>query len=373
LAPEVSKKKQPKSDLDEFIEKESHATSGDVPYDVEMLRDEVRRLRKRLRAGMGNADVIDRAVRELLSANPPKLRPIVAPRHDRRTKHEEIAVLHYSDPQFGKVTSSYDSAVASARAEMLAQKTVLITNVRRSAAPVREIHLYLGGDIVEGELIFPGQAHLIDSPLIELACAVAPMAIARMIRLFLENFESVKVIAVPGNHGRDSRHADPRTNWDMVACRVAKLMLSIDGELPPRLSFDIPGHFYVVDRVFDWGNLVVHGHQINGGFAGFPWYGVGKKAAGWADTIKDPWDYLWFGHFHTYTSGSLNHRQFLANGTTESDNEYALEQLAAAGHPCQRLAFFTAEHGLINDNQVWLTSTRKSQAGRWKEWAASKG
>ena len=59
---------------------------------------------------------------------------------------------------------------------------------------------------------------------------------------------------------------------------------------------------------------------------------------------------------------------FLANGTTESDNEYALEQLAAAGWPVQRLAFFSAHHGLISDNPVWLTSERRSQAQRWAEW-----
>jgi hypothetical protein len=50
----------------------------------------------------------------------------------------------------------------------------------------------------------------------------------------------------------------------------------------------------------------------------------------------------------------LNHRILLANGTTESDNDYAQEQLAACGHPCQRLAFFNAKHGLIADHQVFL-------------------
>lgn len=356
-----------KSALDDFVADES--ARGELPADAALLRDEVRRLRKRIRMGMGNAELIDAAVRDVLEKHPLRLPPIPAPKADKRRHAEEIAVLHYSDAQFGKVTSSYDSAVATKRTELLAQKAAHIANVRRHAAPVRELRIYLGGDIVEGELIFPGQAHLIDSPLIEQACHVAPTAIARMVRHGLANFDRVHVVAVPGNHGRDSRHADPRTNWDMVACRVAKLMCSdANGELVPRLTWDMPGTFYVVDRVFDWGNLIVHGDQVRGGFAGFPWYGVGKKAAGWADTIKEPWDYLWFGHFHTYTSGALNHRQFLANGTTESDNEYALEQLAAAGYPCQRLAFFTAEHGLISDCQVWLAD-RTSQAGRWKAWA----
>jgi hypothetical protein len=355
--------------LDEFMEREGKGQSDDLPADVEILKNEVRRLRKKLHMNSGKEDLILQSVREHLDENPPDLRPIKKPKRDRRTKNEEIAVLHYSDPQFGKITSSYDSSVAMARAELLAQKTVYLTEIRRNAAPVKECRVYLGGDIVEGEQIFPGQMALIDNPLIEQACNVAPSAIAKMVRHLLEHFEKVRVIAVPGNHGRNSRHGDPKTNWDMVACRVAMLMLSDpNGKLLPRLEFEAPGTFYYIDRVFDWGNLIVHGDQIRGGFAGFPWYGVGKKAAGWADSIKEPWDYLWFGHFHTMTSGTLNHRTFLANGTTESDNEYALEQLAAAGWPVQRLAFFSAHHGLISDNPVWLTNERRSQAQRWAEW-----
>lgn len=356
--------------LSAFIEREAGKGGGDdLPADVEILKNEIRRLRKQLRVGSGKEELIVQTVRDHLENNQPNLKPIKMPSRDRRSKDPEIAVLHYSDAQFGKITSSYDSAVGLARAEKLAQKTVQITEIRRSSYPIRELRLYIGGDIVEGESIFPGQPFLIDNPLIEQACNVAPTAIARMVRYFLEHYEKVRVICVPGNHGRNSKFADPRTNWDMVACRVAKEMLTnTDGKLLPRLEFEVPGSFYVVDRVFNWGNLVVHGDQIRGGFAGFPWYGVGKKASGWADTIKEPWDYLWFGHFHTMASGTLNHRQFLGNGTTESDNEYALEQLAAAGHPVQRLAFFSAQHGLISDNPVWLTDERCSQAQLWSKW-----
>lgn len=142
-------------------------------------------------------------------------------------------------------------------------------------------------------------------------------------------------------------------------------------ELKDRLTFKHADDWYVVDRIFDWGNLQLHGDQIRGGFAGFPWYGTAKKAWGWIDSIAEPWDYLWFGHFHTYASAVLNHRIFLANGTTESSNVYAQEQLAASGFPCQRLSFFDAKHGLISDNQVFLTDDleRLPQRLRPTQWA----
>ena len=125
--------------------------------------------------------------------------------------------------------------------------------------------------------------------------------------------------------------------------------------------------FWVVDRLWDWGNLVVHGDQVRGGFAGLPWYGVSKKMAGWTDSIPEPWETLLFGHFHTPAQAVINHKMFLANGTTESGNEFAQEQLAAAGCPAQRLAFWNEKHGLIADHIVWLDD-RTPQRQRGKEW-----
>jgi hypothetical protein len=38
----------------------------------------------------------------------------------------------------------------------------------------------------------------------------------------------------------------------------------------------------------------------------------------------------------------------------ESDNQYALANMASAGEPCQRLCFFSKSHGLISDNPLYL-------------------
>lgn len=55
---------------------------------------------------------------------------------------------------------------------------------------------------------------------------------------------------------------------------------------------------------------------------------------------------------------TLGYRRFYANGTTESDNEFAKEQLAAAGDPCQRLLFMDARHGVVSDTLLYLTKRR---------------
>lgn len=289
-----------------------------------------------------------------------------------KKQHFEIATLHISDTQIGKVTPSYNSEVARERLLELAERTIEITNTRRNAATIDEIRVYLGGDIVEGEEIFPGQAHQIDQSVFDQAIRTAPSMIAAVLLRLLEEFPRMRVCCVPGNHGRNGRfgtNAHPRTNWDNAAYSVIRTMLLGHEDYPrpelrDRLEFAEAEDFYCVDRVYKWGNLIVHGDQITGGFAGFPWYGTAKKAWGWIDAIPEPWDYLWFGHFHTPASAVLNHRMFLANGSTESANQYAQAQLAAAGDPCQRLCFFNESKGLIADQLVHLTSDRQPNAVR---------
>lgn len=329
---------------------------------LKILAKANKELRKKLHRQMSGEKMLTDALEEFLRAQSFEMDLPETPSFQNKGE-KEVAVLHISDTQIGKVTSTYDKHVAEQRLINLIQKTVKITNMRRSAATIDEIRVYLGGDMVEGEEIFPHQAHEIEESVYDQAMYTTPMILAKCVLMLLENFKKVKVVCVPGNHGRNGSRgtrSHPRTNWDNVCYRTTKLLLLGEKEkIQDRLEWDDNEEWYAVDHVFDWGNLIVHGDQIRGGFAGFPWYGTAKKAWGWIDSIPLPWDYLWFGHFHTYAGPvTLNRRTFLANGTTESDNSYAQAQLAAAGYPCQRLTFFNASHGLIADHQIFLTNKR---------------
>jgi hypothetical protein len=338
-------------------------TAEDNERRVVQLEKQLRRLRSRER-------VIRDTLNEIFST-PPRLSVPPLPKL-KKGKRTETAVAHISDTQLGKDTTSYNMRVARDRLLLYARKVVEITEARRSDASIPELRVYLGGDLVEGENIFPAQAHQIDANLLEQAVKVGPAIFVDMLLYWLKHFERVHVDAVPGNHGFGSRFGHPATNWDTVCAHVARAVLMGAGTNPRRevigrLSFQIHEGFHFVDRLpGGWGNLVVHGHQIRGGFGGFPFYGVGKKVAGWSDSIDEPWDYLWFGHYHTFGQLVINHRLWLANGTTESGNDYALEQIASRNVPCQRLSFFNASHGLIADHQVFLDK-RVPQSLRFKK------
>jgi len=345
------------------------------PYEIKLLKGENTKLKRQLLKHRSGEALIIRAVEEAFQ-EPIDLE--LPPRPPKSGKKDiEIAALHISDTQIGKLTDSYSIAVAEKRLIELIHKTCKITDIRRSAAAIDEIRVYLGGDIIEGEDIFPHQAHTIEQGVFDQACNAAPSILCKCILMLLGHFNKVRIICVPGNHGRNgpkSGRSHPiKTNWDNICYKITKLMLfGKEGkkynDLNDRLDFEENEKWYAVDHVFDWGNLIVHGDQITGGFAGFPWYGTAKKAWGWIDSIPYPWDYLWFGHFHTYASATLNYRIFLANGTTESGNDYAQANLASGGYPCQRLAFFNAEHGLISSQRIYLAHNRLPSKLRAIEW-----
>ncbi|MFG0318109.1 MAG: hypothetical protein ACF8XB_12605 [Planctomycetota bacterium JB042] len=254
---------------------EAKATTEEEAPDVRRLRQEVSRLQRKLSDSRGGTDIIVDAVRQAIENVPVDLELAKRPRRSR-AKSKEIAVLHVSDVQYGKTTSSYSSAIADARLAMLAERVIQLTEMRRTSVAVDELRVYLGGDLVEGEMIFPGQAHSIDQGVYDQAVMGLPQALARMLLRLAEAFPAVRVVSVVGNHGRPGRKGEghPRTNWDRVTSQVTRLVVEAALRTErDRIEFEIPDTFYAVDRVHEWGNLIVHGDQIRGGFAGFPWYG----------------------------------------------------------------------------------------------------
>lgn len=284
--------------------------------------------------------------------------PIPKPPKDRRkVGRPETAVVVLSDWQLGKRTPSYNSDVCAERIKLLAEKVLRLTAIQRADHPVRDLHIFVVGDLIEGELIFGGQAHRIDSSLYRQVTVDGPRILASFIRSMLSGFESVTVWSVDGNHGalggpfRKDYH--PESNGDRMLYRITSTILA--DEL--RLTWNMPDpegerNWYVVAGIGNYRSLLLHGDQFRG-HAGIPWYGIQKKAGGWAlGAIPEPFDDLDFGHFHQPTRVTLNRVTARCNGSTESHNTFAIEQLAAVGRPSQGLRFIEPDKGHVTAEYV---------------------
>lgn len=277
--------------------------------------------------------------------------PFVQPPNPRGVG-EEVAVALLSDLQTGKITPDYDTDVCRARVMAYAEKIVRITNVQRADHPVRHCVVPLLGDLVEGVDIFPGQQWLIDSTLYAQVFNSTPTIVADFLRVLLANFDTVTVEAVQGNHGRLGRNGQfgPEDNADKMVCRIVQLLLKDETRLTFNMADPVGERaWYKVAEIGQYKALLIHGDQIRG-HSGFPWYGLGKKVQGWAAGGLGPdsdFRDVFMGHWHQLARIPLNQRSVYVNGSTESTNTYAAENLAAQSEPTQWLLFVDPEKGRV--------------------------
>ena len=291
--------------------------------------------------------------------------PVRPPKPDTRSKGGEVAVAVLSDWQLAKVTSTYNSRICEQRIERYADKVLELSDIQRSHHPVRECRIYLVGDLLEGELIFPGQAHLIDASLYEQILVSGRRTLAQFVRRMLGHFERVRVVGVIGNHGalggRSRREYHPESNADAMMYETTRLVLKGDDDSrEPRLEWTsnrlpLQRLWYAVDRIGRWGWLLVHGDQFRGGYADYPWYSAGKKILRWRNGgIPEEFHYVVTGHFHTPGRHLFGRIRHWANGATESTNEYAAERIGNQGDPSQWLLFCHPEKGVTAEYEVYL-------------------
>lgn len=272
----------------------------------------------------------------------------------------ETAIAILADWQLGKKTPTYSTAICEKRIEEYGDKVHRLAEIQRSHHPVRELRVYLLGDLVEGELIFPGQAHRIDISLFRQVLTDGPRILANFLRKMAHTFEKVHVVGVIGNHGRiggrEARDYHPETNADAMMYEVTRLVVSQESRISwaPNL-IEGERRWYAVDKIGDKGYFLFHGDQVKGGFAGFPWYGFSKKILGWANGgVPERFHYALSGHFHTPVRGLYGQITHWGSGSTESDNTYAQEFFSCTGRPSQWLLFAHPKLGVTSEFEVHL-------------------
>jgi len=337
-------------DWDAAMDRADADKAADIKAERDLLKAELAKLRRKVRVSGAQTNLILEAVREVLTENPVNIR-IPSPPKTPKHKDVEHAVVHLTDTQIGKVTKTYDSAIAGARIRELGKKVATCIERHRSYARVDVLHLYLGGDLVEGETIFDGQAHVIDSAVLEQATRTAPSYIAELIVGFLGVVDHVNVVGVPGNHGRSAHkgsNAHPLTNWDSVAMSTARLMI---GE-QKRVSWNLPDDWHAGNDVLGHKHLLIHGDNLYTSVFG----GKAFKARllMWRESIPYDWRTMFFGHYHELCSGMIAGLRWQCGGSPESNNDFALRVLSDQARPMQRLQFWNEEHGLVADRPIYL-------------------
>ena len=264
---------------------------------------------------------------------------VSAPKIDKRKAKAEIALIHATDWQGAKVTTSYNSEVMKKRVMQFAQKSVQIADIQRQDHPVKDAVVMFGGDMVEGLFNYPAQLWEVDSSIFEQYTTVSRLLVD-FVRHFLANFEKVTVVAEWGNHGRIGSkrdHVPKADNFDRMCYELARQLLQ--GE--KRLTWeDCPEDIQKVE-IGNYRALLMHGDEVGrSGFASpSAWQAAGNR---WkAGSMKWTFQDIFLGHYHRFASEPLSDQRGMIywTGSTESDNRYARDSMAVSGIPSQRLHF----------------------------------
>ena len=159
--------------------------------------------------------------------------------------------------------------------------------------------------------------------------------------------------------GRSRRDYNPETNADRMLGRILKMMFAHE----PRIKFIVPEggnerNWYLVANLGVKAKFMCfHGDNIRGTM-GVPFYGYNKKILGWkalaSQGLMEDFTHAVCGHYHTPTSLYINDVRVWVNGSTESYNSYAQEQLASMGRPSQFCLFVKPTKGVTAEYLVNL-------------------
>ncbi len=284
-----------------------------------------------------------------------KIPPVPAPTTDKRKGKAEVAVVHATDWQGSKVTTSYSSEVMEKRVMQFAEKIKRLTDIQRADHPVKEATIMFGGDMVEGLFNYPAQLWEIDQSLFGQFTTVTDLLV-KFVRYNLATFEKVTVVAEWGNHGRIGSKRDdvPKSdNVDRMCYEMARRILQ--GE--KRLTWeDCPEDIQRVE-IGNYRALLMHGDEV--GRAGFAspsaWQAAGNrwKAGAYEWEFQD----IFLGHYHRFAQEPMSDQKgnIYWTGSTESDNRYARDSMAVSGTPSQRLHFVDPDKGRTTSQyQVYL-------------------
>ena len=323
------------------------------------LRQSLQRAQAQLAREKSRSEMLREAmaasIRDALAAAGP-LPPIPGPPRDKRRKRAgEVALLHMTDWQGSKRTTSYDTQVMHRRVRRYLEVVDEIVEIQRADHPVRRACLAYGGDMVEGLFNFPTQPFEIDATLHEQWVTVGQL-IAETVVWALSRFEWVDVVAEWGNHGRigSKRATVPGSdNFDRMCYTLARKLV---GDHPRLRWDDCPEDIQRIE-IGEYRALLIHGDEVGrNGFAS-PMTIV-RHADRWRSGAY-PWPFrdVYMGHYHTHAEWPMANGEgaVYQTGSTESDNRYAGVSLAASATPSQRLHFVHPVKGRVtSQHKIYL-------------------
>jgi len=276
----------------------------------------------------------------------------------KSTRDEEDMGIVIADPHIDKITESYNIEVATARIDFLLKSTMTIINLHR---PIRKIHVFFLGDVIQGENAFMG------SKLGETSKGVydqiyedAVPLFSRFLLSLAQGVAEVDAHGVRGNHGRYAREAPDKTNWDRFFYKSLK-----DAMVNQKTVNVYPAkEFYQLINIRGFRFFIIHGDQAKGN-SGVPVIALRRKMQEWYAHVGG-FNYAYSGHFHTGAYDQVNSAaDYTICPPLITGDSWALEKIGRASSPVQLAFGVHDEYGRTFNYQ--LRTDRKFMPRKYDE------
>lgn len=283
------------------------------------------------------------------------------PERKKTAEHVESLVVHLSDEHADQVIEPhrvgglecYNLKVALARAEKFVDGVISLSQRTLLNYKFPELWILAYGDHVSGE-IHDSTSHSEFRNVFDNAIAVGQMH-ALMIRDLAPYFDSVKILYLPGNHGRRTPKKDyrgPKDNWDYLVGRTAE-MLCVDID---NVEFLLPDSGSYTFEINGWNFCAFHGDDIKS-WNSIPHYGIERKTRRLSAVHSAQGrqiHYFVMGHFHSRSTTEHPAGEVLMNGTWCATDEYAYEALGLVTRPSQLLHGVCKTYGVSFRFPIYL-------------------
>lgn len=265
-----------------------------------------------------------------------------------RQEVEEIPNQLLGDTHVGQLVraeevgglNQYDMGKMRSRLGRLKQLLLQAIDLHRREAKIRHLTIWMLGDMIEGEVIFDGQAHRIQLIVVDQLFEAANILMEFLLDILASGLvEEIHCICLPGNHGRTTHRIGAsriHSNWDYVLYKhMAAVLRDIN-----RIKWFIPSTWFAIAELFGkWRIFGTHGDPIKS-WLGIPFYGLQRHDSRTTTLMQLAdlyYHYMVYGHFHAPTTLPRVVGAQIINGSIVGGSDFSMHRLGTATQPIQTL------------------------------------
>jgi len=250
-----------------------------------------------------------------------------------RSSNKSLVIL-LSDIHWGKQTKSFNMATASDRIFSIPYY------LKQQELPeFDEIVLVLLGDLVEGEGIFEHQYSILEAPVITAHKEGTEVLWQTALALRDTFGVPVRIETGYGNHGRMSKAAHPKSNWDNAIYQSLYMISEFSEESDVVVNLNLE-EFQVIEVK---GARILLTHE---GTKHLSTPATVAKFAGWI--ISKDIDLMLQGHWHNHSIDTFLGRTRICNGSVSGPDD--LSEKMGKDDPARQVYF------IIDPNKAGFTS-----------------